>query len=117
MEIVRLIGSDVLPDDQKLVLEAARIIRVGLLQQNAYHRDDTYVPLPKQYRMMEVILAFYDRARRLVAQGVPLSEILETGLSERIIKIKYEVPNDRLELLDGYLQEIQEKLAALERQP
>ena len=116
MEIVRLIGSDVLPDDQKLVLEAARIIRVGLLQQNAYHRDDTYVPLPKQRKMMQVILAFYDRAHRLVAKGIPLSEILEAGLSERIIKIKYDVPNDRMDLFDGYLQEIDEKLSAMDRQ-
>ena len=50
MEIVKLIGSDVLPDDQKLVIETARVIRVGFLQQNAYHADDTYVPLEKQLR-------------------------------------------------------------------
>lgn len=48
MEIVKLIGSDVLPDDQKLVIETARVIRVGFLQQNAFHADDTYVPLEKQ---------------------------------------------------------------------
>lgn len=51
MEIVKLIGSDVLPDDQKLVIEIARVIRVGFLQQNAFHKDDTYVPLDKQLKM------------------------------------------------------------------
>ena len=56
MEIVKLIGSDVLPDDQKLVLEIARVIRLGFLQQNAFHADDTCVPLEKQYKMMEIIL-------------------------------------------------------------
>ena len=65
---------------------------------------------------MQVILAFYDRAHRLVAKGIPLSEILEAGLSERIIKIKYDVPNDRMDLFDGYLQEIDEKLSAMDRQ-
>ena len=48
MEIVKLIGSDVLPDDQKLVIETARVIRVGFLQQNAFHQDDTFVPMEKQ---------------------------------------------------------------------
>ena len=115
MEIVRLIGSDVLPDDQKLILETAKLIRVGLLQQNAYHRDDTYVPLPKQLKMMQVILRFYDRARALVVKGVPISEVLETGLADSIVKIKYDVPNDKLELFDGYFQQIDEKLSALDR--
>ena len=54
MEIVKLIGSDVLPDDQKLTLEIARVIRLGFLQQNAFHPDDTCVSLEKQYKMMEV---------------------------------------------------------------
>ncbi len=61
MEIVKLIGSDVLPDDQKLVIETARVIRSGFLQQNAFHKDDTYVPLEKQLWMMEAILHLYDR--------------------------------------------------------
>ncbi|MEE0685362.1 MAG: V-type ATP synthase subunit A, partial [Lachnospiraceae bacterium] len=55
-EIVKLIGSDVLPDDQKLILEIARVIRLGFLQQNAFHKDDTCVPLEKQLKMMETIL-------------------------------------------------------------
>lgn len=113
MEIVKLIGSDVLPDDQKLILEAARIIRVGLLQQNAYHRDDTYVPLPKQLKMMEVILYFYERAKQVIARNIPISEVMELGLSDRLIKIKYEVPNDHIELFDNYRNEIDTKLAGL----
>ena len=79
MEIVKLIGADVLPDDQKLVIEAARVIRVGFLQQNAYHKDDTYVPLDKQLKMMRVILYLYKRAQALVAAAVPLSRILSTA--------------------------------------
>ena len=59
MEIVKLIGADVLPDDQKLIIEIARVIRVGFLQQNAFHADDTFVPLDKQFKMMHVILHLY----------------------------------------------------------
>ena len=62
MEIVKLIGSDVLPDSQKVVIETARVIRTGFLQQNAFHKNDTYVPLDKQMWMMEAILHLYDRA-------------------------------------------------------
>ena len=103
MEIVKLIGSDVLPDDQKLVIEIARVIRVGFLQQNAYHKDDTFVPLEKQLKMMRVILHLYKAAGSAVAAAVPLPRILELGLFEKVSRIKFDVPNDQLELLDGRL--------------
>ena len=63
MEIVKLIGSDVLPDDQKLTLEIARVIRLGFLQQNAFHQEDTSVPMEKQFLMMETILYLYEKCR------------------------------------------------------
>ena len=67
MEIVKLIGSDVLPDDQKLVLEIARVVRLGFLQQNAFHPEDTCVPMRKQFLMMEIILYFYQKCREPVS--------------------------------------------------
>lgn len=106
MEIVKLIGADVLPDDQKLIIEIARVIRVGFLQQNAFHADDTFVPLDKQFKMMHVILHLYHRAKEVVARQIPISKVLGTGLFDKLIKIKYDVPNSNIELLDGYLQEI-----------
>ena len=111
MEIVKLIGSDVLPDDQKLVIETCRVIRVGLLQQNAYHKDDTYVPMEKQLRMMDVTLYLYDKAKELVSRGAPISSILETGLFDLLIKMKYDIPNDKLEMFDEYRREIELNLA------
>ena len=111
MEIVKLIGADVLPDDQKLVIEIARVVRVGFLQQNAYHQDDTYVPLYKQYKMMQIILFLYRRAKELVLRGVPVNTIAATGLFEKLVKMKYDIPNDRLDLFDAYQQEIAEKLS------
>lgn len=106
MEIVKLIGADVLPDDQKLIIEIARVIRVGFLQQNAFHKDDTFVPLEKQYKMMYVILHLYHRAREVVARQVPISKLLATGLFDKLIKMKYDIPNDNLSLLDEYSKEI-----------
>ncbi len=106
MEIVKLIGSDVLPDDQKLVLEIARVIRLGFLQQNAFHKEDTSVPLSKQYLMMEVILYLYKKSKALVALGMPISVLKEENIFERIIAIKYDVPNDKPELFDQYMKDI-----------
>ena len=113
MEIVKLIGSDVLPDDQKLVIEIAKMIRVGFLQQNAYHKDDTYVPLEKQKRMMHTILYLYDRTKEIVAQNIPLSRVAETGLFEKISKMKYDIPNDQSKLFEDYQKEIDETINAL----
>lgn len=106
MEIVKLIGSDVLPDDQKLVLEIARVIRLGFLQQNAFHKDDTCVSLQKQYKMMEIILYLYKRCRELIALNMPMSVLKEENIFERVIAIKYDVPNDNMQLLDQYMVDI-----------
>lgn len=105
MEIVKLIGADVLPDDQKLVIEIARVIRVGFLQQNAFHADDTFVPLEKQFKMMYVILHLYHRAKKVVARQIPLSKITATGLFDKFTKMKYDVPNSNIEMLDDYIKE------------
>lgn len=114
MEIVKLIGSDVLPDDQKLVIETAKIIRVGFLQQNAFHKDDTYVPLAKQLKMMETILYLYHKSKELVLAGKSLTDVLETGVFARLIKMKYEVPNDQLEKFDTYRTLIDEAFSQLD---
>lgn len=102
MEIVKLMGTDVLPDDQKLLIEAARVVRVGFLQQNAYHKDDTYVPLKKQYLMMKAILSFYELSKNALAKGIPVDEIMKNGWADKLIKIKYDIPNDKLEMFDDY---------------
>lgn len=111
MEIVKLMGSDVLPDDQKLVIEIAKVVRVGYLQQNAFHPDDTYVPLQKQLKMMEVILYLYRRCKDIVAANKPMRLILETGIFDKVIKMKYDVPNAHIEMLDDYYSMIDEALA------
>ena len=110
MEIVKLIGSDVLPDDQKLVIETARVIRVGFLQQNAFHAEDTYVPLEKQKLMMKVILHMHNKAKEVVAREIPLSKVLELGLFDKLTKMKYDIPNNKLELFDDYIKDIDSQI-------
>ena len=106
MEIVKLIGSDVLPDDQKLTLEIARVIRLGFLQQNAFHPDDTCVSLEKQYLMMDIILYLYEKSRALINRGMPVSVLKEQNIFEKIIAIKYDVPNSQLEKMEDYRKAI-----------
>lgn len=106
LEIVKLIGSDVLPDDQKLILEIARVIRLGFLQQNAFHKDDTCVSMEKQFLMMDTILYLYKQARVLVTMGHPMSVLKAENIFERVISIKYDVPNDRLEMFAQYHRDI-----------
>lgn len=112
-EIVNLMGPDVLPEDQKLVMEIAKVVRVGYLQQNAFHKDDTYVPLAKQLKMMDVILYLNKKCQEAVAQGKVVRVISETGIFEQLIKMKYDIPNDHIEKLDTYYQDIDNALKSV----
>ncbi len=106
MEIVKLIGGDMLPDDQKLILEIAKVIRIGFLQQNAFHKDDTCVPMEKQFLMMDLILYLYKKSRSLISMGMPMSVLKEDPIFDKIISLKYDVPNDRLDLFDDYKKQV-----------
>ena len=113
MEVVKLIGSDVLPEDQKLTLEIARVVRVGYLQQNAFHPDDASVPLAKQYKMLKVISYLRRACQDKVAKKIPVSLIAKTGIFETVIKMKYDVPNSNIALLDSYDAKIDEALNSI----
>ena len=109
MEIVKLIGADVLPDDQKLIIEIARVIRVGFLQQNAFHKDDTFVPLEKQKLMMKAILLLYHNSLNAINGGTPISEIISYGFFDKLIKMKYDIPNDKPEMFEEYFDMINKR--------
>ena len=109
-EIVNLMGPDVLPENQKLIMEVAKVIRVGYLQQNAFHADDTYVPMEKQLKMMEVILYLNKRCNEAVAQGKVVRAISETGIFDQCIRMKYDIPNSNIAKLDTYYNDIDEAL-------
>ncbi len=111
MEIVKLIGADVLPDHQKLIMETSKAIRLGLLQQNAFHKDDTYVPLIKQLKMMQITLHLNDKTSALIKSGVALSEVVDLGLFDIIAGMKYDIPNDDLAAFDRIYKNIDDTLA------
>ncbi|MDD6736522.1 MAG: V-type ATP synthase subunit A [Clostridiales bacterium] len=113
MEIVKLIGSDVLPEGQKATLEVAKVIRQGFLQQNAFHKEDTYVPLEKQFKMMDIILYYSSRVQEVVAHSIPISQLLSCGVSEELIKMKYTIPNDDLSGFDAIKKHIDDAVDTL----
>ncbi len=115
MEIVKLIGSDVLPDYQKLIMEIAKVIRVGFLQQNAYHKDDTYVPLEKQYLMMKTILHLNSKAKAVTDANIPLNKLIQTGIFDRLTKMKSEIPNNDTQKFDDIEKEIDKTISEVLR--
>ena len=110
MEIVKLIGSDILPENQKLIMETARLIRLGFLQQNSYNPVDTYVPLKKQLLMMQTILRLYDGVKEGIDSSIPLSQYTATGIFDTVVKMKYEIPNEDLSKFDDYAAMIDKAL-------
>lgn len=114
MEIVKLIGGDLLANDQKLTLEIAKCIRVGFLQQNAFVPADAYVTIKKQYLMMKAIIGTYDRAARLTKEQIPVSVIAKTGVFERLTKLKFELTSDDETQANRITDEISGALDALE---
>jgi len=106
MDIVKLVGEDVLPDDQRVILEIARIIKIGYLQQNAYHPQDFYSDLPRQYSMLKVIGKLYDRAYSCVKKGIPLSKIKNEKLFSDIIMMKYNAAKEKSKLFPELINRI-----------
>ena len=89
-EIVQLVGSDALPEDQQLTLEIARMVREYFLQQNAYHEVDTFCPMDKQYRLLKAITAWGNKAHSALESGSPIEEILKSKSKDDLAKVKFE---------------------------
>ncbi len=105
-DIVQLVGEDVLPDDQRLILEIAKVLKEGFLQQNAFHAQDTYVPLAKQFLMLELMQYLYTKGKRAVEKGIPISLVKDDELYSKVVKMKYTIPNDDLRGIGRLLTEI-----------
>lgn len=89
-EIVQLVGSDALPEDQQLTLEVARMIREYFLQQNAYHEIDTFCPMDKQFKLLKSIMSWGDKAHNALDSGVPIEDIMRLKSKDDLAKVKYE---------------------------
>jgi len=114
-QIVKLVGPDALPDDQRLTLETARLLREGFLQQNALDEVDSYATIEKQMRMLRVILHFHERAARIIAKGCPIVVIHDLPIVNTLIRIKTTVPNEQVEQIDEIWKALDEQMSQVEK--
>ena len=102
-QIVRLVGPDALPDSDRLILKVSEMIKNGFLQQNAFDDIDMYCSSEKQIMILELMVKFYRKALNVVKNGCPLTKINSLSVSNDIVRIKMDIPNDKLDKI----QEIQ----------
>lgn len=113
-QIVRLVGPDALPDEQRLTLETARLLREGFLQQSALDEVDAYAAMEKQIRMLQVILHFRDRAQHIISKGCPILVLRDLPVVNTLLRMKQNVPNDEVERIDDIKQAINEQMDEVE---
>ena len=106
-EIVKLVGMDALSASDRLKLEVARSIREDYLHQIAFHEIDTYTSSHKQFKMMTIILAFYDEAQRALDAGVKIDKLVKMPIRERIGRFKYTKENEVDTVFDTILKDLQ----------
>ncbi|NMJ86291.1 MAG: V-type ATP synthase subunit A [Thaumarchaeota archaeon] len=99
-EIVSLLGPEGLPEEEKLVLEVARMIKIGILQQSAYDKIDTYCDPVKQFKLLQIIVEFSKEANKALKEGALLPDITKMPIITRLLKAKFEIPSDQLEKFD-----------------
>ncbi|MDR2618508.1 MAG: V-type ATP synthase subunit A [Treponema sp.] len=114
-EIVRLIGPDALPDDQRLVLITAEIVKNGFLQQNSFDEIDMYCVPAKQVRLLELIMEFHDRAATCIKLGAPLFKITSLSIREELSRLKSGIRNDDAQGLAEFERNMRSSLGELER--
>jgi V/A-type H+-transporting ATPase subunit A len=99
-EIVRLLGPEALPDEEKLVLEVARMLKIGILQQNSFDKVDTYCSPQKQLKLVKLIVRFYKESLKALKEGALLPDIRAMHIIPSLLKAKFEIPDDQVKKLD-----------------
>jgi len=113
-QIVKLVGPDALPDAERMVLETSRLIREGILQQNAMDTVDAYSSIEKQIRMLELVLYFHERGMNIVKRGAPISLIHDLPVVDTLIRMKSVVSNEELNKFDDIQSAIDEQMSQLD---
>ena len=111
-EIVRLLGPEALPDEEKLILDVARMIQIGFLQQNAYDDTDAYCSPEKQFKMMKMFVQFHQEAVKALRAGVPLAKVRGMQVTAKMLRSKFAIKNDELAKLDALGKEMLAEFAS-----
>lgn len=113
-QIVKLVGPDALPYAERMILETSRLLREGILQQNATDPVDAYSPIEKQIRMLELVLYFHERGMNIIKRGAPINLIHDLPVVDTLIRMKSNVPNDELGKLEDIQKAIDEQMSQLD---
>lgn len=113
-QIVKLVGPDALPYAERMILETSRLLREGILQQNATDPVDAYSPIEKQIRMLELVLYFHERGMNIIKRGAPINLIHDLPVVDTLIRMKSNVPNDELSKLEDIQKAIDEQMSQLD---
>ncbi len=108
-EIVRLLGPEALPDEEKLILEVARMIKIGLLQQNSFDDVDTFCSPEKQFKLMKLLVDFYNRGQQAIKEGATLTDIRAMPIIGSILKARMDVKDDEMPKLDQLENDMQKQ--------
>jgi V/A-type H+-transporting ATPase subunit A len=112
-EIVRLLGPEALPDEEKLVLEVARMIKIGILQQNSFDKVDTYCSPQKQLKQVRLMVQFYKNSQKALRDGVSLVDIRAMPIITSLLKAKFEVTDEEVSKLDNMEEEMNDQFSKL----
>jgi V/A-type H+/Na+-transporting ATPase subunit A len=113
-QIVKLVGPDALPFAERMVLETSRLLREGILQQNATDPVDAYSPVEKQIRMLELVLYFHERGMNIIKRGAPINLIHDLPVVDMLIRMKSNIGNEELEKFDDVQKAIDEQMSQLD---
>jgi V/A-type H+-transporting ATPase subunit A len=112
-EIVRLLGPEALPDEEKLILEVARMVKIGLLQQNSFDEVDTYCSPEKQYKLLKLLVDFYRRGQQALKEGASLADIRAMSIVGSMLKARMDVKDDEVAKLDQLDVDMQEQFKSI----
>ncbi len=115
-EIVRLLGPEALPDEEKLILELARMIKIGILQQNSFDNVDTYCSPEKQLKLVRLMIKFYKESQKALREGIPLTDIRALPIITTLLKAKFEIPDDQVSKLDNLDNRLSEEFHGISRE-
>ncbi len=112
-EIVRLLGPEALPDEEKLILEVARMVKIGLLQQNSFDDVDTFCSPEKQFKLMKLLVDFYNKGQQAIKGGATLADIRVMPIIPSILKARMNIKDDEMQKLDQLEKDMEEQFKSI----
>ena len=112
-EIVRLLGPEALPDEEKLILEVARMIKIGILQQNSFDEVDTYCSPEKQFKLMKLLVDFYKEGQQALKDGASLADIRAMSVIGNLLKARMEIKDDEMDKLEQVGEKMREQFKSI----